>query len=88
MNNIAKHSKADQVHLSLRKMDRKLELMIQDNGLGFSLEKVISQENTKKGLGLSSMTERTALSGGSFAVESVEGRGTIIRASWPLGVNG
>ncbi len=88
MNNIAKHSKADLVHLSLRKMDRKLELMIRDNGQGFNLEKVISQENTKKGLGLSSMTERTELSGGSFAIESVEGRGTIIRASWLLGVNG
>jgi signal transduction histidine kinase len=88
MNNIAKHSKADRVHLSLWKMDGKLELMIQDNGRGFDLEKVSSQENPKKGLGLSSMTERTELSGGSFAIESVEGRGTIIRASWPLGVNG
>jgi signal transduction histidine kinase len=88
MNNVAKHSKADLVHLSLRKIDRKLELMIQDNGQGFNLEKVISQENTKKGLGLSSMMERTELSGGSFTIESTEERGTIIRASWPLDVNG
>ncbi len=87
MNNIAKHSKAHLVRLSLRKMDKKLELMIQDNGQGFNLENV-SQENTKKGLGLSSMQERTELSGGSFAIESAEGRGTIIRAFWQLGVNG
>jgi signal transduction histidine kinase len=88
MNNIARHSKANLVRLSLRKMDRKMEFTIQDNGQGFNLEKVISQENTKKGLGLSSMKERTELSGGSFAIESAEGKGTIIRASWPLGGNG
>ena len=84
MNNIAKHSKADFVRLSLRKMGKKMEVMIQDNGQGFNLESVISQENTKKGLGLSSMRERTELSGGSFGIESIEGEGTIIRASWPI----
>jgi signal transduction histidine kinase len=85
MNNIAKHSKADLIQLSLRKMDRKMELTIQDNGHGFKLEKAISKESAKKGLGLSSMKERTELSGGSFAIESGEGKGTIIRASWQLG---
>jgi signal transduction histidine kinase len=88
MNNIAKHSKADFVRLSLQKMDGKMELTIQDNGQGFNPEKITSQESTKKGLGLSSMKERTELSGGSFAIESAEGKGTIIRASWPLGANG
>ena len=84
MSNVAKHSKADLIKFSLRKMDRKMELTIQDNGYGFNLEKAISQESTKKGLGLSSMKERTELSGGSFAIESAEGKGTIIRTSWPL----
>jgi len=62
-----------------------MELTIQDNGHGFKPEKAISQEGTKRGLGLSSMKERTELSGGSFAIESGEGKGTIIRASWQLG---
>jgi len=84
MNNIAKHSRADLVRLSLEKLDRKMEVTIQDNGKGFDLEEVISQERAKKGLGLSSMRERTELSGGSFGIESIEGQGTIIRASWPI----
>ena len=84
MNNIAKHSKADLVRLSLGKMDKKMDVTIQDNGQGFNLKKVISQESTKKGLGLSSMRERAELSGGSFGIESIEGQGTIIRASWPI----
>jgi signal transduction histidine kinase len=88
MNNIAKYSKADLARLSLGKIGDRMELVIRDNGQGFNLEKVISQKSTKKGLGLSSMKERTELSGGSFAIESAEGKGTIIRASWPLGGKG
>jgi PAS domain S-box-containing protein len=84
MNNIAKHSKADTVRLSLRKIDDRLELMLEDNGRGFDLEKVLGSERTKRGLGLSSMRERTELSGGSFRIESTEGKGTAIRAWWPL----
>ena len=88
MNNIAKHSQADLVRLSLRKKGSSLELILRDNGRGFNLEKVGSQETTTRGLGLTSMRERTELSGGSFWIESIEGKGTIIRASWPLRENG
>ena len=78
MNNIAKHSKASLLSLSLRKKDDRIELAIEDNGIGFDLESI------KKGLGLGSMRERAELSGGSFNIASVRGKGTIIRASWPL----
>ena len=88
MNNIAKHSKADLVHFSLRKRDESMELVLQDNGRGFSVEKINSQKTAGKGLGLTSMRERAGLSGGSFNIESVEGKGTIIRASWPFGKTG
>ncbi len=83
-NNIAKHSKADVVHLSLRKMDGRIELVLEDNGRGFDLKKVLDSDSTKRGLGLTSMRERIELSGGSFAIESTKGKGTIIRASWFL----
>jgi signal transduction histidine kinase len=88
MNNIAKHSKADLVRLSLRKNDDRVELILQDNGRGFDLDKMLASEGARRGLGLTSMRERTELSGGSFAVESAEGKGTVIRASWPLRGNG
>ena len=84
MNNIAKHGKADLVRLSARKMDTRMEVVIQDNGQGFNVEEVISQESARKGLGLSSMKERIELSGGSFDIESEKGQGTIVRASWSL----
>jgi signal transduction histidine kinase len=85
LNNIAKHSKADLVHLSLQKTDGTIELAIRDNGMGFNLMEVLSVEGSKRGLGLTSMRERIELSGGSFVIESTRGRGTVIRALWPTG---
>jgi signal transduction histidine kinase len=77
MNNIAKHSQASLVSLSLQERDGRLELTIQDNGQGFDLD------TARRGLGLSTMRERAKLSGGSFDLESAIGKGTIIRISWP-----
>jgi PAS domain S-box-containing protein len=84
LNNIAKHSKADLIHLSLQKTDDTIELAIQDNGQGFNLMEVLSVEGSKRGLGLTSMRERTELSGGTFVIESTAGKGTTIRAEWPI----
>jgi signal transduction histidine kinase len=83
INNSAKHSRADLVHLSLRKLEGRLELVLKDNGQGFDLKKVLGSGSTKRGFGLTSMRERTELSGGSFAIESTQGKGTVIRSSWP-----
>lgn len=84
LNNIAKHSKADLIHLSLRKIEDRVEWVVKDNGIGFDLEEILSSERSKRGLGLNSMRERTELSGGSFEIETTLGAGTMIRASWPL----
>jgi len=81
-NNIAKHSKAKVAALSLRKTDQ-LELVIEDDGQGFSLAEKLSAKNHNRGLGLTSMRERAELSGGLFAIESIHGSGTAIRVSWP-----
>jgi signal transduction histidine kinase len=83
LNNIAKHSKADLIHLCLRKID-KIELLIRDNGQGFKLDEKLSLDGSRRGIGLSSMRERAELSGGSFEIESAIGKGTTLRAAWPL----
>lgn len=83
LSNIAKHSEAERVYLSLRSIDSRIELLIQDNGRGFDLKEALAAEATKRGMGLSSMRERAELSEGSFFLESLPGKGTTIRASWP-----
>jgi len=83
-NNSAKHSEANRIYLCLQKIDGSIKPLLEDNGQGFDLKKVLDAESASRGLGLTSMRERTELSGGSFVIESTLGKGTIIRASWPI----
>lgn len=83
LNNIAKHSGADLVNVSLKKTDQAIELTIKDNGRGFNLENTLSPEIGKRGLGLISMIKRTELSGGSLMINSNDKTGTILQAIWP-----
>jgi len=82
LSNTAKHSQANLVCLSLKRTNRSIELTIDDDGIGFDFEKVISEKDTKKGLGLVSMRERTELSDGWFSVKSQRGAGTTVQALW------
>jgi signal transduction histidine kinase len=82
--NIATHSKADFVHLSFQKKNKRIELTIQDNGKGFDVREVLKKESQRETLGLSSMRERVKLSGGAFRIKSVIGKGTTIHTSWQI----
>jgi PAS domain S-box-containing protein len=82
MNNVARHSRATELSLSLKEEDGRLHLTIRDNGVGFDTDPTAPQERLDRGLGLASMKERTELSSGRFAVESRPGFGTTILASW------
>ena len=83
LNNVAKHSRANRVMISLRKTKQAIEFSIKDNGKGFDVDAALSPENQRSGLGLISMIKRTELSGGSLVIMSDKETGTIIRASWP-----
>jgi signal transduction histidine kinase len=84
LNNIAKHSGADRVTLSLSTQDHRIVLKIEDNGRGFDPSQNGRIGAEPGGMGLASMRERAALSGGSFTIASTEGRGTIIVTTWPF----
>jgi PAS domain S-box-containing protein len=83
-NNIAKYSQAELVCLSLKKSGNTIELIIEDNGLGFDPDDLCMKNGFESGLGLSSMKERTELSGGAFILEACPGEGVTIKAVWPL----
>jgi PAS domain S-box-containing protein len=82
MNNVAKHSNASQVCFLLRKADEKIELAVEDNGVGFETECMPPVGTEDRGLGFCNMKERAELSGASFEVNSHPGKGTIIRTIW------
>jgi signal transduction histidine kinase len=83
LNNIAKHSKAEWVDISLSQDVNGIELVVSDDGVGMDLD-LILQTSAATSLGLTSMRERTELTGGSFLIESTPGEGTTIRACWPI----
>ena len=84
LNNIAKHSRADLVSLSLIEQASRVILSIQDNGVGFDVSKTISLTPSRRGFGLASMSERAGLSGADFQVTSEAGKGTTIRVEWDV----
>jgi PAS domain S-box-containing protein len=85
LNNIAKHSKAEWVDISLSKNLGGIELVVSDDGEGMDLD-IIMQTHTATSLGLTSMRERAELTGGRFSIESTPGEGTTVRACWPIEV--
>jgi signal transduction histidine kinase len=83
-NNVAKYSQADVVTLSLARKEGAIQLSIHDNGNGFDPMSVAPRKGLGSGIGLTSMQERTELSGGAFSLASCQGEGTRVAASWPL----
>jgi PAS domain S-box-containing protein len=80
LHNIAKHSNAGNVEVSVTGASGNLTLMVRDNGVGFNLH----QSKAAAGLGLISMRERVHLIGGEFTIDSAPGTGTRIWARVPL----
>ena len=84
LNNVAKHSEAHSVQVYLGLKDGHITLAIKDNGRGVDLNSVFPTKDGKRGFGIPSMKQRTEYSGGSFSLDSEEGRGTSVQASWPI----
>ncbi len=83
LNNVAKHSAASCVQVSLEKWNASIRLTVADDGTGFDLEQVLSMKSQERGIGLASMRERAELTGGDFQLVSAPGSGTRIRICWP-----
>jgi PAS domain S-box-containing protein len=80
LTNIARHSEADKVNISLTTDQSTLYLEIKDNGKG------ISQDQIKdfRSLGLHGMEERAMVFGGRVYVEGFPGKGTIVKVEIPI----
>jgi signal transduction histidine kinase len=81
--NIAKHSRASRVNLLLRSTDTLLELKIEDDGVGFDVDRAVAQP---KSFGLKGMRERVALMGGCLEIRGSPGHGATISMRLPIPV--
>ena len=84
--NIAQHSQARHVVIALQRKSNRLELRIDDDGVGFDVSKIGQMNNQKRrhGLGLIIAKERMKLIGGDCSVRSQPGKGTTVIAMIPL----
>ena len=78
INNIAKYSEATKASISLKQQDGKVSLTINDNGKGFSKEKI------KHGNGLFNIRQRCRLLNGECEVASQPGNGVDIECRFPF----
>jgi signal transduction histidine kinase len=75
--NAIKHSDADRLSIEVVRIDRGLRVRVADNGRGGAV--------LAAGAGLPGLTDRVAALGGSLAVHSPPGRGTVLEAVLPCG---
>lgn len=85
--NIMRHSRANHVVVEVNggvNMEE-LELIVRDDGVGFDSSSWPERSAREGRMGLIGMSERVALLGGTFSVNSLPGSGTRITATIPLG---
>ena len=78
LNNVIKHADASEVQVQLAQHEDSLDLTVEDDGKGFSLEK------THHGIGMQSIRSRVEALEGELDIDSSIGEGTSILITLPL----
>lgn len=81
-NNILKHANAKNIFVKIENNSQLINVLIEDDGDGFEINKNEGKINTGKGL--SSMYQRAELNGGKCTIDSKPGKGTKINIIIPL----
>jgi signal transduction histidine kinase len=76
INNIVKHSGANEARVRIERQARAVTITIKDDGRGFSAKR--SAESRGGGFGLAGMSERVRVLGGEQTIHSVPGQGVTI----------
>ncbi|WP_254712510.1 tetratricopeptide repeat-containing sensor histidine kinase [Polaribacter pectinis] len=80
LNNILKHSKAENATIKLNEENSKLIFVISDDGVGFDKSKI----SDKDGLGLNQIDARIQVMNGRFHINSSVNNGTTIEVELPI----
>jgi signal transduction histidine kinase len=84
LQNIYKHAQANKVQILMNYHHDTLDVFVRDDGVGFSLSKVLVENSGGEHFGLLNMNGLVAKCKGSFNVNSIEGSGTEIGISVPI----
>ncbi len=81
ISNILKHSKAKETNIQLNKNEGSVNLIVEDDGVGFDPNKLNGE---KTGIGLSNLKARVTKLDGTFHIDSGRGAGTTISIDIPV----
>jgi signal transduction histidine kinase len=84
LKNVEKHARARHVVVHLTKRGAFVQLVINDDGIGFDPDRHLAKQKGKGALGLLGMRERATHVGGVLNVKSARGKGTTIEAQIPV----
>jgi signal transduction histidine kinase len=76
LNNVAKHSDADEAALTIEKTDGIITIKIEDDGCGFDKNAPPKTDAGSGGFGLLGINERVRMLGGSLDIQTGKGKGT------------
>ena len=83
LTNIIRHAHAQHVWISVRHTPSQVYLNVRDDGVGFDPTAArLRAARSGSSVGLLSMAERVALSGGQLKIESAPGQGTMIQVQF------
>jgi len=84
VNNARKHAQASTIQVEIDFADdRSVSIRVEDDGVGFDIERLKAEWFDRESFGLMSMKERIELLGGEFDVTSALGQGTRLVARVP-----
>jgi PAS domain S-box-containing protein len=77
--NVVKHAQARKVKVSLRRINEKMEITVEDDGVGFDPSKI-----GRTSFGFFSIRERLEHFGGTFVIDTESGEGTRVTLTAPV----
>jgi two-component system sensor histidine kinase DegS len=79
LTNVSRHAGVKEVKVSILDSGDRLVLEITDKGIGFDIDTLGGGS-----LGISGMQERAELLGGMLSVDSIPGKGTVVKGEFPI----
>jgi CheY-like chemotaxis protein/anti-sigma regulatory factor (Ser/Thr protein kinase) len=81
--NVVKHAGTDQVHVRMHEQQGQVQIVVEDEGVGFDLAEALARHESSPGFGLFSIGQRLEWLGGAMHIDSSPGRGTRIELLAP-----
>ncbi|MGA2176890.1 MAG: histidine kinase [Verrucomicrobiota bacterium] len=88
INNVVKHSAANEAAVIIKKEPAAVSLSVRDNGRGFVTGTTPPASPSGPGYGLSGIAERVQILGGAWVIDSSPGQGASLNVQIPIPPNG